>query len=350
MTVSTTSAPTGFDAGNEFADPTGSVQAALNQSAPEVPAAPAAPEAATPSTWDDKPTEESPAAPVVATPPAAPAKVSVKGNKGDKEFELSPESEDLKRTLSMGMVAPKWKQERDDARGALAKAQAELAALRNKAAPTERVQALTQRGHYEQAVRTAIGDEAFTKFVQGLAQEFDDYQSGDPEKRTAIERSRGERAQRYKDEESEARVAAAQSRLEALESKIETDRLQSIGTKALGAHDFRGFVKDPDQANALNQKLWRLAWSELEDLSEGGTQVTDAVVSRVFADNARVLQSGLTRQVAEKVAQVVETKKADAKAQAQVVATERYPKGTPDLTGWDGRSSKDLLKRLVGRG
>jgi len=343
----------GFDAGGDFGNPQDAINEALTGGAPTTPAAPAATEqpsvpADTPSTWDDNPASAADV-PVGAAPSAAPTKIRVKGNKEEREFDLNPESEDLKRTLAMGIGAGKWKQERDEAKQELARLKAEVEAARSKVSSGDQVKALAQRGHYEQAVRKALGDEGFAKFMQGLAQEFDDYTSGDPEKRAGIERSRFERAQRFKDEEAESRVREATARLEALESKIETDRLHAVGTKALSTNDFRGYVKDPDQAQALNQKLWRLAWSELEDMSEGGTQITDAVVSRVFADNARVLQAGLTRQVEERVAKVVEQKKSDAKAQAQVAATERYPKGAPDLTGWDGRSSKDLLKRLVGR-
>lgn len=344
----------GFDAGNEFAMPAKDAiaEALRGEEAPVAPA-PTEPQgepADIPTTWADPTAQDGqPTETQAPTPPAAPAKVKVRGNRGEQEFDLNPENEELKRTLSLGLGAGKWKQERDEARQEAARAKAELEALRSKSGRVDTVQALAQRGHYEQAVRKAIGDEAYQKFVQTMAQEFDDYTSGDPERRSAIERSRLERAQRYKDEEAEERVKAATSRLEALESKIESDRLHSVGTKALQTHDFRGFVKDPDQAQALNQKLWRLAWSELEDSSEAGQPITDAMVAKVFADNAKVLQAGLTRQVEERVTKVVEQKKADAKAAAQVIATERYPKGAPDLSGWDGRSSKDLLKRLVGR-
>lgn len=344
----------GFDAGGDFGSPQDAVSEALAGGASPAPETPAATEQPSvpdvPAAWADGTPESTEAAPVAANPPAAPAKIRVKGNREEREFDLNPESEDLKRTLAMGLGAGKWKQERDEAKQELTRLKAELEATRAKSSSGDQVKALAQRGHYEQAVRKALGDEGFTKFMQGLAQEFDDYTSGDPEKRTAIERNRFERAQRFKDEEAEARVREATERLQALESKIETDRLHSIGSQALRANDFSAYVKDPDQAQALRGKLWRLAWSELEDMAEGGTQVTESVVNRVFADNARVLQAGLTRQVEERVTKVVEQKKSDAKAQAQVAATERYPKGAPDLTGWDGRSSKDLLKRLVGRG
>jgi hypothetical protein len=344
---------TPFDAGNDFA--TSAKEAVAEALAtPEAPVAQGseAPVEAAPAldTWDDKPQADATEAPAVPAPSAAPTKLKVKGAKGEHEFELSADNERLKQTLAMGLGAGKWKQERDDAAKELARLKAEIEQVRGKASATESVQALAQRGHYEQAVRKALGDEAYQKFVASMAQEFDDYTSGDPERRAAIEGSRRERTQRFKDEEAEARVRAATERLEALESKIETDRLHTIGTRALQQHDFRGYVKDSDQAHALNQKLWRLAWSELEDQAESGQPINDAMVARVFADNAKVLQTGLTRQVEERVTKVMEQKKADAKSAAQVVATERYPKATPDLSGWDGRSSKDLLKRLVGRG
>lgn len=334
-----------FDAGNEFAgDPMAQLTQEPAAPAPEADPAVEAPEQAD---WSDQPPvdQDAQGAPETKTQ-AAPATLEIKGNKGVQKFDLTPDNEQLKRTLQYGMVAPKWKRERDEARAELAKVKPQVAQANEKAQVWDKLTALTQRGHYEQAVRAVLGDDGFSKFVAQMTGEAAEYDAADPTRRMEIERSRDQRAAAFKDYQAEEKLREREAKLEALESRVESERLRSLGTSELQSHDFRGYIEDADLANAMNQKLWKLAWTELEDVADAGGEITPEHVKKAFASNARVLRAGMQRQVKERVAKVIETKTKDATKQAQIAATERYPKSN-EYSGWDGKSAKDLLKRMV---
>jgi hypothetical protein len=112
-------------------------------------------------------------------------------------------------------------------------------------------------------------------------------------------------------------------------------------------HDFRTVVDDADQANALNTKLWKLAWADLEDAAETGQTIDATSIQRAFAQNFKVLSAGRSKAAEKQVDKLIETKKQEAAKTAQVAATERYPTTKPDVGSWDGRRAKDLLKLLV---
>lgn len=352
--MSTTPSPTPFDAGNDFAPSAEAVAAELStpepEVAPETPEAPEADEATERAAWEDQ-TEAADETPVPETPkaPAAPATLEVKGAKGVQKFNLTESDPVLKRTLEFGLVAPVWKKERDLANIRATEAEAKVKPLAEKAARVDEVGSLTQAGFHEQAARVALGEDAFDKLVTGLVAEALEYAEADPARRAEIERSRDGRTRAYDKYKTEAEMRKKDQRLEELESSIETKRLTGHGTLALKANDFRKVIKDPDVAHNLNQKLWKLAWADLEEMAEAGKDVTEADIDRAFSVNAKVLRSVIQRQTATEVTKTIETKKADAKTKAQAVATQRYPQTQgPDLSKWDGKAGS-LLKLLNGK-
>lgn len=354
---------TPFDAGSEFGSPEEALQAELQSPTPAEVEAPEEPaeesvEDSGRASWEDQPqdadaTPEGAAAKAdgAAAPktPAAPAILEVKGNKGVQKFELKPDNEVLKRTLQFGLAAPQWKKERDLANVRATEAEARVKPLAEKAKFQEEVGSLTQAGHYEQAARMALGEKGFDTLVETLVTEALEYAEANPQRRLEIERAREGRGRAYEKWQTQKQISSKDARLEELENGIETQRLESLGTVALKTHDFRRLIDDADLAHSMNEKLWKLAWTDLESLAEAGKDITPAAIDEAFKTNAKVLSSVVKRQTQATVAKVVETKKADAKAKAQVVATANYPKTDgPDLKGWDGKA-KSLLRMMAAK-
>lgn len=343
-----------FDAGSEFGDPAAAVQTALTGGDPaddtEVESTddegqlPEAPDTwSQPSPEDELPT---PAGAPKPQPTRTPASIEVKGDKGVKKFNLDPQDTELQQTLRMGLGARKWQRERDEARTELGKIKADHGKVAERAKVWDDLETLARGGHYEQLVRVVLGDAGYKQFTDTMVREHDDYQSSDPDARHAIEKARDGRQRAWETDQAKRREDALQSKLQEIEDRSETDRLRTLGTSALSKYDFRNFHEDTDLANSMNTKLWRLAWTEVEDLAEAGKEITPEMVNKVFAANAKVLRAGGRKVAQAAVTQMVEQKTQQATRQAQIAATERYPAATP-TQGWSGTRAKDLLKQLV---
>jgi hypothetical protein len=345
-----------FEAGNEFSNPMAAVTAPEPQDAPEVETQTPADgdDAPVESTWDDKPTnpDDAPesdetAAQAATTAAATAVEFEIKGAKGVHKFKLDPNDEQLQKTLKMGLGAAKWQRERDEARRELAKLKPDATAATEKAQVWDELERLAKGGHRDRVARAVLGDEGYAELVKEIVRETIGYEQATPDERARMDQDRARKEREWQDNTHQRQKKSLEDKYQALEDKIETDRLRSLGTAALQRHDFTGYVADKDVANAMNNKLWRLAWSDLEDMSDQGQDITPESIQRVFAANAKVLRAGQSKAVNEKVAKVIEDKKVAAKAKAQVVATERYPTSQPDTSSWDGRSAKSLLRSLV---
>lgn len=349
-----------FDAGNEFAGSAPIPGPSTPAPAAEAPQADAGSNEqvevdeaqVAPSSWaDPDPNEQADEIGETkssATKASDVPEVEVKGGKVSKKFKLAKDDPELTKTLQHGLMAGKYRHERDKLARDL-KAEREAAkAVREKAQVWDQLDELARLGQHDKVARAVLGDANYEALRKEILREYDVTQNGDPDARYAYEKERSEREGKFTQHMYERKLQEAEKRLQDRDDQVESDRLRTLGTTALVKYDFRNFVEDRDLANQLNQKLWKVAWAELEEMSDD-REVTPELVTKVFAENAKVLRGGMRRAVDAKVNQVIETKKQEAKRQATIAATERYPTGSqPDLTGWDGRNAKDLLKRLVG--
>lgn len=350
------SQPTPFDAGNDFAPSAEAIQAELNapaepaQEVQEAPEDESQDEGQERAAWEDQTdAADEPEVQVAPKTPAAPAILEVKGAKGVQQFNLKADDPVLKRTLEFGLVAPVWKRERDQANARATELESKVKPLAEKASRLDEVGSLSQAGHVEQAARIALGEDAFNAMAEAMVAEALEYAEANPQRRLEIEGARKDRGRAYERYKIDQDMKRKDARLEELESGIESKRLSGHGTLALKTHDFRKVIKDADVAHNMNQKLWKLAWADLEELAEAGKEVSEADIDRAFAANAKVLKSVIQRQTQAQVTQVMDVKKADAKTKAQAVATARYPQTQgPDLSKWDGRAGS-LLKLLNGK-
>lgn len=287
------------------------------------------------------------------TPKAAPAvpTLEIKGNRGVQKFELSPDNPQLIKTLQFGTVAPTWKRERDEARKELAAERAKFKTREERATRVDEVEGLAQAGHIEQAARVALGETAFKTLVQQMVDEAVEYAEANPARRAEIDRAREGRYRAFDKWNADREVQRSKTELETLRDQVESDKLQSLGTAALNQFSFKRTIQDPDVAHQMNQKLWKLAWADLEDLAEQGQDITPEAVKQAFSMNYKVLASVIQKQTDTKVTKIIDTKKQDAKTKAQLVATERYPKAsTTDAGEWDGKSAKGLWRALKNKG
>lgn len=350
-----------FDAGNEWANgptiPTGSPQAAPATPAPIANDAPAevaptteSPQEDTTNSWADKdPQTDAPQGTAAAKAPTpAGAEIEVKGPGGAKKFALAADNPELQRTLALGLGARKWQAERDAARKERDKAVKDTVPLREKAQVWDQLDELARLGQRTKVAHAVLGDEGYEALRKEIIREHTVMQDGNPDERNTFERERMKSDQELSRHMYEKKIKEAEARNQATEDRIETDRLRSLATASLVKYDMRNFVEDQDLANKLNNKLWTLAWSDLE--ATDSEDISPEMIAKAFASNAKTLRAGMRHTVDTKVNAVIEGKKQDATRRAQAAATERYPTGAQvDLSQWDGRSSKGLLELLAGK-
>jgi hypothetical protein len=197
-------------------------------------------------------------------------------------------------------------------------------------------------------VRAVLGDQAYAQYRKQVTDEENGYASADPAERARIEAERRTRDSEYARTQDTKKLSKLEQQLQEQADRIEADRLRGIGQQALGKYSFRSVVADADMAEALDNRLWKSAWAELESMADQGHDVTPQLVQRVFAQEAKVLRGGAQAAAQTRTQQVIENKKQVAKQQAQATATERYPGSAPapKVETWNGKSMTDLVRSL----
>jgi hypothetical protein len=357
MATDNNGSASGFDAGGDFipvSDAIANLVAGKGEAAPPPEAAAdeePADDSSQEGTWAD-PNEEAEQAPKTAKAagPAAPV-LEVKGPKGVKRYDLNADNAELKRALEYAEGFRPMQAQRDKAMQETKALKAQLAAVSEKGSVWDELQSLAQAGHTDRVVRAVLGDQAYAQYRKLVKDEEVGYESADPAERLAIEKARTERESQYKATQYDKRVKELETKLQAQEDRVETDRLRGIGQQALAKFSFNDAVPDAELAEALNNELWTSSWNRLESLADEGHEITPQLVSKVFAQKSKVLRGGAAKVADTRVQQIVETKKQAAKQQAQVAATARYPSQAPasKVDGWNGASMTDLIRRLRSR-
>lgn len=338
------------DVGNEFAGGLEAALAAEAGSEPDEPSEPEeAPEADEPegeSTWADpdpaNPDEADAQAESESTSPApaAPAELEIKTANGSRKFVLTPDNAELRRELTRAQGVPALQSKLD-------KTVAELGKAKERAGVWDELQSLTEAGHDERVVRAVLGKN-FDRFRKQLVDEELGLQNGDPDQQAAIKAARIQRDREFEQAQAKREIEARDNKLREIEDREAEASLRTAGLAAAAAFDVRKVIDDPDQAHALNKSLWRLAWQDLEDQAKDtGRAPTASEIRAAFEATHRVLVAGIKKATTKQVDKIIETKKQDAKTKVRAAATERYPTTAPDTAGWDGKSAKDLLRRLV---
>ena len=340
-----------FDAGSEWSAPEAAVTTATEAAPPEAvtnPVAEESQEVVVADPWDKDPNDSEVAAKAPA-PTTPSGEFEVRGSKGSKKFKMDPNDPELTRTLQMGLDYRRMQSERDQARKELTQRAKDSTPVAEKAKVWDELNELARLGHREKIAQAVLGDEGYARLKEEILLEQAAADSGDPDVRHEFANARSKKDREWQETQYQKKMSDLEGKLAAIEEKSSMDTYRTLGTSALQKHDFRGYVEDADLATGLNNKLWKLAWSDIEELADAGDTITPELVNKTFAANARILRAGQGKAVNERVAQVIEQRKADTKSKLQVAATQQQSGGQTDLSSWTSGKAKDLLKMLVNR-
>lgn len=351
-----------FEAGNEFAAaPVASAPPAPEPQASEPTSSPAESQPVqvpqSQASWADKVEGDEDPKPADAQP-AAPegSKITVKSKGEVKEFALDPENEDLKKTLSWGVRAPEFKRKMDQALEENQTLKRESKDYKEKAQVWDEIQELAQLGQHERIVRAVLGEDGFDALKAEWAEEQRLMVENDPAALAAFQSARRDRDDKFKDFQSKRKQDTLQSKLDAYEERVETERIRGLATTALAKYDFRDIIEDADVAHVYNSRVAKLAMSSLRDYASANNleaeDITPELINKAVAREAKALRAGIKRMSDKKVDTIIENKKQTAAREAQIMATERYPGTAPgrgvDLSSWDGKSASELTRLLRG--
>lgn len=354
-----------FEASNDFAnfgqeilqpaavaEPTPAAPATPPESAP----APAEGEEAAPAAVAEPKVEESEPkaeAQPAAKPQAAAIELEAGGSK--HSFTLDPADPKLKETLLRGLGQPKFQAERDEAIKGRKAAEEQMKASKEKAEVWDSLEQLRGLGHDDLVAQAVLGKEGMERLKAQLAREYITETEGSDEDRAALNKQRADKHKSVQDYFRDQETKAREEGLSKREDQIEESRLRGLGTVAMKRHDFGKMIDDKDIASSYNDDLWALAWSDLQRLAET-QEIGPADIDNAFAARAKRLSAGIAKRVEAKMTEKVEAAQTAARRQAAVVATARYPgaqsavKSSAQVADeWDGRSSRELLRSLLGR-
>lgn len=331
------------EAGNDFADVTSSVEEAFTTPAPS-------PEESVNENASQEPSFEESTEETSAEQPSAEeikewARISVKGDKRTREYELNPDNIELQKALSMGAVAPRFLKERNEARRTLKERDAAIEALQEKASVWDNLQELADKGFDEHVAKAVLGEDRWQRLLEKTLKYSANYDDASPEERWQMDNQRREEAQKWRDYQSDQERSKYEQKLQAMEDKAEEDRIRSAATNYLQKVDFHNYIDNADLADDLNNSVWELAMADLSRLADRGESLSEDAIKKAIFRRAKTLRAGHKRAAKSQVRQMVDKKKADAKAKAGVAATKSLPKNE-DLSGLGPR---DLFNKMFGR-
>lgn len=363
-----------FEAGNDFASfgndilqpaqpapeptPDTAPQPPADQPAPDAAPSEAAPEQEAAPAAEQETAEAPAAAPkaedqAAAKPQAAAIELEAGGAK--HKFTLDPADAKLKETLLRGLGQPKMQVERDEAVKAKKAAEEQLADKSKKADVWDSLEQLRTLGHEDLVAQAVLGTDGLQRLKAQLAAEYRIETEGSEEEQRQLADARASKRKSVQDYFRDQETTAREKALTAREDSIEEGRLRSLGMVAMKRHDFGTLIDDKDIAAGYNDDLWQLAWSDLQRKAET-QEIGPADIDAAFAARAKRLSAGIAKRVEAKVAAKVEAAQTAARRQAAVVATAKYPGAQAAVKSvdqvseeWDGKSSRDLLSKLLGR-
>jgi hypothetical protein len=349
-----------FEAGNDFADLT--VESMAAEEAPKVDLPP---RVDTREGGVEIP-DEMPAEPAVSADgellaettesPAADAiqSISIKGDGREREFKLDPEDQELQKALQWGLAAPRFVKERKEALERTKQVEKKLAKLdtdenRGKIEVMDEINDLFKAGEYDDVARLLFGEQ-YDAYVQWVGQ----YQAATPDQQLAYERERIKREAGRTRGKADKTVQADREALAAEREQMAQDKFTGWGRIAQKKYDFSSVFDDVDLAEDYSELLWEGAWNDIRKAADGDeSKVTPRLVDRAFKRRFRRMSAGGKRLIDSKVQAKVDQKKEEAISTLQAETTQHYEKpGTAAsaASGWNGKSSKDLLKRLITKG
>lgn len=277
------------------------------------------------------------------------AKLKVKFNKEDKEFDLSPDNAELIKLVQQGLLASRIQSERDTFKKK-AESYKDYDDVKKDAQVLREALELANKGYAEHAVKALLGDK-YEDFRKEAILSTIEYESADPLTQRDIDRKRLEREKALSEETKEKRIKELEAKMEARDEAVEVDRWHGIGTQLLQKYSMEQYVSDKELAAEMNNELWESTWNTMAKLPDD-IEWTPSVIEKVMRKKAMLFRGGVQKTAEAKVQQITEDKKMKAKEQAQSVV--RRNQGTNQdefVSKLKGTTSPlDKLNILLGRG
>ena len=270
--------------------------------------------------------------------------MEVKGNGKLHKFTLDKNDKKLQQTLAYGLAAPKLQQDNKAMKKELEQMKGQLASAGDVGKYSMATE-LASAGHIASSIREFLGEETYNKFYNEEIIARLDYENASPEEQKTILTARHNKEKeewKWRNEHNQkGKDGAKQQSAEAIAKETE-DGLARAGVAVLQSYDFTKLDKDPAAQELLKDKLWKLAFDDVEEwaTSRGGSTPTKAHIEKAFARNYKLLTGARASGNSAKVSQPASGNKAAAKT-----AAENYDKGSKK-DDFKGSSPLDFFNRM----
>lgn len=227
----------------------------------------------------------------------------------------------IKKAYLEAVGMRKFQRERDDARKELSAAKPELEELRSLWSKLEK--AFEDEGAAGVVKAVTKGEVDLDKMIEERAERLLRKRNASPAELKAMEDEDRWTAEVKKREKIEKELQAIRDRDAELKKNAEIKGLENAVHPAFNQHRFAGKLGDTDVEHRLDKALWANVKAMIEELPED-QPITNAVVAKMFQEEASVLGRVLKKQAEAGADKIVKDRKRSAKeaAQAQVVAGE----------------------------
>ena len=297
--------------------------------------------------------QPSPTAQEPSAEQAALEKLKVNGK--EIEFDFS-NKELLKQELQKGLAAQQRlklaKQIREE--NEKLKAQLESLAPSKEAENLKKARQLMEKGHHDAALRSIMGEEAYSNYLSSKIDEEVKYRNASPEERAQIEAKRQSLARALEDDERKAEIQRLREELEAQRSSVTEQQYSSFLEDARSTYDLGKWIGDREMAGELNESLQLAANSEIvreqqlreraQEMGEYAPDISSKEIRKIYHKHARRLLSFYKKSSDIAATQKIQQQSQQAQAAAQAASTRNYSNQNP-LQGWNG-SMEELLARI----
>lgn len=222
--------------------------------------------------------------------------IEVKADGKTVKFKLDKDDKELQRTLSWGAVAPRLAKKNKELQLSLSEIEGKLPTYKEHSQKYEDATDLLSQGYYEGALKAVFGEDGFKKLYSELVLARIDFDSANPEERLTLREKNMERNFSEREYLLNKRGSSKKANDSETAAKAEADALTSMGTSVAATFSFDGV--DKPTAKALEQKLWSLAWADVEEWitaneAEGRkVKPSKAILEKAFSHNHRLLTGG----------------------------------------------------------
>ena len=282
----------------------------------------------------------------------------LKVNGKEIEFDFS-NKELVKQELQKGLAAQQRlklaKQIRQE--NEKLKAQLESLAPSKEAENLKKARQLMEKGHHDAALRSIMGEEAYSAYLNSKIDEEVKYRNASPEERATIEARRQALARQLEDDERKAEIDRLRQELEAQRSSVTEQQYSGYLEDARSTYDLGKWIDDSEMAGELNESLQLAANSEIvreqqlreraQEMGEYAPDVSSKEIRKIYHKHARRLLSFYKKSSDVAATKKIEQQSQQAQAAAQAASTRNYSNQNP-LQGWNG-SMEELLARMSGK-